>query len=401
MDTNVLRISNTVQWIGVLDKAIRTFDIIMETQYGTTYNSYFINADKKAVVEVVKEQFFQVFEAKLRQVCNPKELAYIFINHTEPDHSGGLKKLLEIAPFATVVASNSAIMNLKEQLNIPFPYIIAQDGYITDLGNKKIATISAPNLHWPDSIYSYLQEDKILFSCDSFGAHFCHESMYNDQVGNYDAAFLYYFDVILKPFSKFFLKAIDKISSLPIDAICTGHGPLLTSNPMEIVKKTKKMCEEYLNNYPKKNRILIAYVSAYGFTKKIAEKLKEGVEKIPNVTVDICDIEKMDFETLGEKIALADAYLLGTPTINQNMLPQLYYAFALMTPLREKGKLAAAFGAYGWSGEAKQCLITNIDNLKLNRYCDSMFIKFAPSQAEVDNIIKFGENFAKAAIISK
>jgi flavorubredoxin len=336
MDTNILPIKNDVQWIGVLDADIRTFDIVMETKHGTTYNSYFINADKKAVVEVVKETFFPIFEAKLRKLCKPEEIEYIFINHTEPDHSGGLKKLLAIAPNATVVASNSAIMNLKEQLNMPFQHIIANDGHVTDLGNKKVTAISAPNLHWPDSIYSYLHEDKVLFSCDSFGAHFCHEEMYNDKVGNYDDAFKYYFDVILKPFSKFFLKAIEKIAHLQIDAICTGHGPLLTSNPMEIVEKTKHLCEDYLKNYPEKHRILIAFVSAYGFTKTIAEKLKEGAEKVSGITVDFCDIEKMDLETLGEKIAKADAYLLGSPTINQNILPQLYNVFALMTPLRDK-----------------------------------------------------------------
>ena len=396
MDTKILQITNDVQWLGALDANIRTFDIVMETKYGTTYNSYFINADKKAVVEVVKETFFPIFEAKLRQLCNPEEIEYIFINHTEPDHSGGLKKLLAIAPKATVVASNSAIMNLKEQLNMPFQHIVANDGHITDLGNKRVTAFSAPNLHWPDSIYSYLHEDKVLFSCDSFGAHFCHEAMYNDKVGNYDDAFLYYFDVILKPFSKFFLKAIEKISHLQIDAICNGHGPLLTANPMQIVQKTKHLCEEYLKNYPEKYRILIAFVSAYGFTKTMAEKLKEGAEKVPNITVDFCDIEKMDLGTLGEKIAKADAYLLGSPTINQNMLPQLYNVFALMTPLRDRGKLAAAFGAYGWSGEAKQNLISNIDNLKLNRYCDSMFVKFIPSKTEEENIVKFGENFANS-----
>jgi len=394
VDIKTLKVSDDVHWIGVLDKDIRTFDIVMETKFGTTYNSYFINAEKKAVVEVVKEKFFSVFEAKLRKLCNPEELSYIFINHTEPDHSGGLKKLLSIAPNAIVVASHSAIMCLKEQLNMPFPYVTINDGFVTDLGNKRVTAFSAPNLHWPDSIYSYLHEDKVLFSCDSFGAHFCHEAMYNNLVGNYEEAFQYYFDVILKPFSKFFLKAIEKITPLKIDAICTGHGPLLTENPMDIVEKTKHLCKEYLNNYPEKNRLLIAFVSAYGFTKRIAEKLKEGVEKNPNITVDFCDIENIDMEILSDKVAKANAYLLGSPTINQNILPQLYNLFALMTPLRDKGKLAAAFGAYGWSGEAKQNLISNIENLKLNLYGESMFIKFIPSQSEEENIVRFGETFA-------
>ena len=321
------------------------------------------------------------------------------MSHTEPDHSGGLKRLLKIAPNATVVASNSAIMNLKEQLNMPFQYIIANDGFVTDLGNKKITTISAPNLHWPDTVFNYLQEDKALFSCDAFGAHFCHEAMYDDKVENYDDAFQYYFDVILKPFSKFFLNAIEKISHLPIDTICTGHGPLLKESALKIVEKTKHLCEEYLKNYPEKNRILIAFVSAYGYTKIIAEKLKEGAEKVPGITVDFCDIETMEPATLGEKIAKANAYLLGSPTINQNMLPQLYTLFALMTPLRDRGKLAAAFGAYGWSGEAKQNLIANMNNLKLNCYPESMFVKFIPSKTEEENIINFGEAFAKTITI--
>jgi flavorubredoxin len=126
--------------------------------------------------------------------------------------------------------------------------------------------------------------------------------------------------------------------------------------------------------------------------------LKEGAEKVDGIVVDFCDNEKMDLATLGEKVAKANAYLLGSPTINQNMLPQLYNVFAMMTPLRDRGKLAAAFGAYGWSGEAKQNLISNIDNLKLNRYCESMFVKFIPSQTEEEMIIKFGELFAKTMI---
>jgi len=294
-----------------------------------------------------------------------------------------------------VVASNTAIRNLKEQLNMPFQYIVANDGFVTDLGNKKITTFSAPNLHWPDTVFNYLHEDKALFTCDAFGAHFCHEAMYNDKVGNYDDAFQYYFNVILQPFSKFFVNAMEKISHLEIDAICTGHGPLLTSNPMAIVERTKHLCEAYLEHYPEKNKILIAFVSAYGYTKIIAEKLKEGAEKVPGITVDFCDIEKMDSETLGEKIAKANAYLLGSPTINQNMLPQLYHLFALMTPLRDRGKLAAAFGAYGWSGEAKPNLIANINALKLNCYPESMFVKFIPSETEEAAIVKFGELFAK------
>lgn len=393
MDNKILKISNSVKWIGVLDKELRTFDIIMETKYGTTYNSYFINAQKKVVVETVKEKFFDIYEAKLRQLCDPKEIDYIIVNHTEPDHSGSLKKMLSIAPNATVLGSSSALRFLKDQLGFDFPQQVLKDNDIIDLGDKKIRAISAPNLHWPDSIYTYLEEDKVLFTCDSFGAHFCHEAMYDNLVGDYTDAFQYYFDVILKPFSKFFLKAIEKIRSLEIEAICTGHGPLLISQWKKIVDKTELLCKEYLAGYPVKNRVLIAYVSAYGFTKSIAEKLREGISEVDGIEVDFCDLEHIDAATLSDKIAKASGYLLGSPTINQNMLPQLYNVFAMMSPIREKDKLAGCFGSYGWSGEAEKDLISNIENMKLNYCGDSIFTKFKPQEYDNERIKNYGKKF--------
>ena len=227
MGPSVLKITKDVSWIGILDKEIVTFDIVMETKYGTTYNSYFINAEKKTIVETAKEKFSAEYLEKVKAVVNPAEIEYIVLNHTEPDHSGSLKHLLEIAPQATVVGSGQALNYLSEMVGKPFKSLKVKDGDVLDLGNKKLRVIGAPNLHWPDSIYTWLEEDKILFTCDSFGAHFCHDAMFDDQVGNYDEAFKYYFDVILKPFSKFMLKAIEKIRPLPIEIICNGHGPIL------------------------------------------------------------------------------------------------------------------------------------------------------------------------------
>lgn len=393
MDNKILQVSDSVKWIGVLDKNLKTFDIIMETKFGTTYNSYFVDADKKAVVETVKEKFFDVYETKLRQVCNPEEIEYIILDHTEPDHSGSLKKMLEISPNATVLASGPALKFLRNQLGFDFPQKELKEGDIIDLGNKKIRVISAPNLHWPDSIYTYLEEDKVLFTCDSFGAHFCSEEMFDDKAGNYDEAFKYYFDVILKPFSKFFLKAIDKIRPLEINAILTGHGPLLTTTWKQKVDWSEEMCKEYLAHNPEKNRILLAFVSAYGFTRTIAEKLKEGLEEIEDITVDYCDIEEMPADILANKISRASAYLLGSPTINQNMLPQLYNIFAMMTPIRERDKLAGCFGSFGWSGEAERDLVSNFENLKLNFCGDTLFLKFKPQEEDFERIKTYGKKF--------
>jgi flavorubredoxin len=219
----------------------------METQYGTTYNSYFIDADKKAIVETVKETFSDEYLKKIQALTDPQKIDYIILNHTEPDHSGALKHLLRIAPQATVVGSGNAIRYLQDMVDIPFKSMTIKDNDTLSLGNKTLKFISAPNLHWPDSTYTYLVEDELLFTCDSFGAHYCNEKIFDDEVDNYDDAFKYYFDVILKPYSKFMLKAIEKIESLPIKAICTGHGPILRSNWKRMVQLSKEYATDHIN----------------------------------------------------------------------------------------------------------------------------------------------------------
>ncbi len=393
-DNKILKVTDDVKWIGVLDPDIVTFDVVMETKYGTTYNSYFINADKKTIVETTKEKFWDTYLQKIKAVCNPAEIDYIILNHTEPDHSGNLKNLLKIAPKAIVVGSGNAIRYLNDLLGEEFPHLVVKDGDILDLGNKKIKFISAPNLHWPDSMYCYLEEDKVLFTCDSFGAHFCDERMYDTEVGNWDDAFKYYFDVIMKPYSRFMLKAIEKIRPLEIKAICNGHGPLLT----ETWKRYVDLSEEYSKlaiALPDENRVLITYVSAYHNTALLAEKIAEGIKQTGSFIVDVCDIETMSIGELDEKIAKSNALIIGSPTINQNILLQIYTMFALINPLRDKGKLAGAFGSYGWSGEGAKIIESNLINLKLNFFGESLFIKFTPHNEQINKCLEYGNAFGQ------
>ena len=224
-DNKILDLTPDVKWIGILDHDIRVFDIVMHTEHGTTYNSYFINAAKKTVVDTAKEKFSRTYISKLRRVTDPAEISYIVLNHTEPDHSGSLRQLLDIAPQAVVVGSGNAIRYLSDIVNRPFKSLVVKDGDTLDLGNKTLKFIAAPNLHWPDTIFTYLEEDRILFTCDSFGAHYCSEEMFDDISGDYEKDFRYYFDTILKPYSKFMIRAIEKIRPLDISMIATGHGP--------------------------------------------------------------------------------------------------------------------------------------------------------------------------------
>jgi len=391
-DEKVLKITDDVSWIGVLDRDIVTFDVVMETKYGTTYNSYFIDATKKTVVETVKEKFWDTYLAKLKRVADPAEIEYIVVNHTEPDHSGCIARLLEIAPHARVAGSGNAIRYLKDLLGFEFPYLIVKDGQTLDLGNRTLQFVAAANLHWPDSIMSYLQEEKLLFTCDIFGEHYCNEGMFDDVAGDFDDAFRYYYNVIMKPYSKFMMQAIDRIRHLDIVTICPGHGAILRKNWKKYVDLTEQYAREALNEQ-RPNRVFLGYVSAYQNTEAIAGMIAEGIKQAGNIEVDLCDIEKADMETLEQKIIQASAIVLGCPTFNQNILLPIYQVFALANPIRDKGKLAAAFGSYGWSGEGARIINTNLANLKFRLFDEGLMVKFTPHRKTLEKCVEYGKAF--------
>ncbi len=398
-NNRIIRLSEDVSWIGVLDKDIVTFDIVMETKYGTSYNSYFINSEKKAVIDTVKEAYWPVYLEKLKKLTDPAEIEYIICNHTEPDHSGSVKHLLELSPDAIVVGSGQALNYLTEITGRPFRSMKVKDGDVIDLGNKHLQVIGAPNLHWPDTIYTYLKEDKLLFTCDSFGAHFCHEEMFNDLTGPYDDAFKYYFDVILRPFSKFMLKAIEKIRDLDIKMICTGHGPILRENWKKYVDISEAYAREYLDKLASKgNRVLLVYVSAYGYTEEMAGMVLQGLKSAGDIEVEMLDIEHMLPGDMEEKVTLADAIIVGSPTINQNTLLPIYKLFSVISPLRDKGKLAAAFGSYGWSGEAVGIIENQLKTLKLNIAVEGLSEKFYPDNSKSDRFRDFGRKFGEVLL---
>lgn len=335
---NILPLTDTVQWIGVLDRDIVTFDVVMETKYGTTYNSYFIDAGKKAVIETVKEHFWDEYLAKLEKVTDPAGIDYIIMDHTEPDHSGCLAKLLKLAPKAKVVGSGNAIRYLNDLLGFGFPHLIIKDGQTLDLGNKTLKFIGAANLHWPDSIMTYLEEDRILFTCDIFGEHFCHEGMFDDVVPDFSDSFRYYFDVIMKPYSRFMIQAIERIRSLNISMIAPGHGMILRTDWKKWVNTTVAYCEEYLKN-PIKNKVFVGYVSAYHNTGLIAEKIAEGIRSAGDIDVDLCDLEHMDLAVIEQKILQSNGIVIGCPTFSQNILLPVYQVFSAINPIRDRENL--------------------------------------------------------------
>ncbi|MCK4745686.1 MAG: FprA family A-type flavoprotein [Bacteroidales bacterium] len=392
--TEILPVADGVSWIGSLDKDLVNFDIVMETQNGTTYNSYFIDAGKKVVIDTVKKNFHEKFLGKIKELCDPADISYIVCNHTEPDHSGSLKYLLEIAPQATVIGSGQALNYLSEMIDKPFKSMKIKDGDTLDLGNRTLRFIGAANLHWPDTIYTYLEEDRVLFTCDSFGAHFCDEKMFDDLVGDYSDEFKYYFDVILKPFSKFMLKAIKKIELLDISMICPGHGPILRSTWKEKVQLSREYSEQYFSSQEgRQEKILITYVSAYGYTSEMAKTIADGIRIAGDIRVEVLDIENIQLGDLEENIVRSGGILIGSPTINRNTLLPVYKLFSVINPIRDKGKLAASFGSYGWSGEAITLIEEHLKNLKLEVVQDGLAIKFFPSEEQTNELLEFGKTF--------
>lgn len=398
-ESNPLKISNSVYWTGALDEDLVTFDIVMETRYGTTYNAYFIDADKKAVIDTVKLNFSDPFINNLKQLVHHSKIEYIITSHTEPDHSGSIGKLLEIYPDATVVGSGQALNYLQEMIDRPFKSIKIKDSDSLNLGNKTLRFIGAPNLHWPDTIYTYLEDEKILFTCDSFGAHFCDDKIFDDEIVDYTESFRYYFDIILKPYSKFMLKAIKKIRPLEINMICPGHGPVLRSSWREKVDLTEKLSGEYLELISgSSGQILITYISAYGYTRQMAEAIARGIHKAGDINTEIADIEHISLGDLEAKIVRASGLLVGSPTINQNTLLPVYKLFSVINPIRDKGKYAASFGSYGWSGEAVPLIENHLKNLRLNVIQTGLAIKFQPNKTQTEELESFGENFGRQFI---
>jgi flavorubredoxin len=389
-------IKKDIYWVGVIDYDIEVFDIIMRTEYGTTYNSYLVKGENKtALFETVKETFFDEFMERLSGICTPADIDYIVVDHTEPDHAGSIARLLEMNPNITVIGTSIALKYLENITNMSFEHIVAKPDTVIDLGSKTIKFISAPNLHWPDSMYSYIEEDKLLITCDSFGCHYASDKVFNDLIGDdFMDAYRYYFDVIMGPFKPFVLKALEKIEPLDIDIICPGHGPVLRTNLEKYTSLYKEWASDCQANEP---FVVIAYVSAYGYTKKLAEKISEGIQS-SGITVKLYDLVDADHEEVIAQMNRAKGILFGSPTLLSDTLPPIWNLLGELNPLIHKGKIAGAFGSYGWSGEAVPNIEARLKQLRFKLPVEGLKIKFNPSEDELTKALEFGVNFSENII---
>ena len=401
--SNTFKITEDLFWVGALDPNLKIFDIIMETKFGTSYNSYLLRGSEGiALFETVKEKFFDEHLEKIRSVINLEDINYVVVNHTEPDHAGSVEKILEYAPNATVVGSNLAIKYLTEIINKPFKNKVVKDEETLSLGNKTLKFISAPQLHWPDTMYTYVIEDETLITCDSFGAHYCDERVLKSAIedskeDDYIEAYNYYFRMIMGPFKPFVLKALDKIKDLDLKFICPGHGLVLDNNNIEkYMNLYKEWCQSVKR---KKQSIVIPYVSAYGYTEEIAQEIKKGIES-SNFDVDILmyNLVTADMNEVLSEINQCSGLLLGSPTLLSDTLPQIWTILTSLNPVIHKGLSASCFGSYGWSGEALKNINERYKQLKLNVVSEPLGIIFKPSENNLKDAYNFGLDFAKKVL---
>lgn len=385
-----LKVKEDIFWVGALDFDIRTFDVVMYTEYGTTYNSYVVKGSEKTVlIEAAKGKFFEEHLERLNDITTPEKIDYLVVNHTEPDHTGSIEKLLDINPNMTIIGSAFAIKFLKEITNKDFKSKIVKDGEEISLGNKTLTFLSVPFLHWPDSMYTYIKEDKTLFTCDSFGCHYCDEKVFNDLIeGDFLDAYKYYFDCIMGPFKDYIKNALDKIKDLEIETICPGHGPVLRTD----IEKYVKYYEEWCKN-DKIDEIVIGYVSSYGYTKVLAEEVSRGVEA-SGIKPKLYDLETADKEEVLSNIGVAKGLLIGTPTIADDTLPPIWDILVSLNANVHKGLKAGVFGSYGWNGAG----ITNVEGrfkqLKFKMPVESLKITLNPSLEQKEQAYNFGKEFA-------
>lgn len=390
----ILELKNGIYWTGILDPELKVFDIIMETEFGTTYNSYLIKgSEKTAIVETAKGKFFDQYLKKLQSLIEITSIDYIIVNHTEPDHAGSIEQLLNLNPDLTIVGSTAAVNFLKNIVNMEFNHIKIKENDTLSLGDKTLHFMMLPHLHWPDTMYTWLEEDKMLFTCDSFGAHYSLDDILLSKVVDwegYQRALKYYFDNILGPFKPFVLKALNRIEALDVEMIGTGHGPVVDCKIDEL-KETYRKWSTVINPN-KRPTVIIPYVSAYGYTRELALRIEEGIKESGEIDVRAYDMVETAADKVLEEINFADGILFGTPTILGEALKPIWDLTTCMYPVTYSGKVAGAFGSYGWSGEGVPHILERLKQLRL-KVTDGFTVKFKPDEEELQQAYEYGRNF--------
>jgi len=380
-----------IHWVGVVDWNIRDFHGYV-TRRGTTYNAYLIQDEKTALVDTVKHTFSSELLRNICEIMDPAKIDYIIVNHVEMDHSSSLPIIAKYAKNATIIASPRGKDAIIEHYGPEFQVQVVKTGDELKLGKRTLRFIEAPMLHWPDSMFTYVVEDKILMPNDAFGQHLATSERFDDEVDEHvlmEEAKTYYANILM-PLAPLITRKLEEVTQMgiPIAMIAPSHGIIWRSDPMKIIQAYADWSAGAA-----KNKIVIVYDTMWGSTDKMARAIAEGAAS-EGAEVKVLKLRAADLTEAMTEILDAKAVLVGSPTLNNGMFPTVSAFLTYAVGLKPKGKLWSFFGSYGWGGGAVKSMLEMAQKAGFQVYESSIEVKYVPDQEDLKNCVEFGKQIA-------
>ena len=387
------KINDIVTWVGKIDWELTHFHgDELSTDKGSSYNSYLIEDEKTTLIDTVWQPYDTEFVARLQEVVDINKIDFIIMQHNEVDHSGALPELMRLIPDTPIYCTAKGEQIIRGHYHQNWNFVRVKTGDTLNLGKHTLTFVEAPMLHWPDTMFTYL-DNGILFSNDAFGQHFASESLYNDRVNTselYYEAEKYYCN-ILNPFSPLVKKKIADLVAMNLDIkmICPSHGLIWKDNPLQIVEQYARWADNY-----QENQITIVYDTMWNSTRLMAQAIAEGIERVDkDVTVKIYNLSKEDKNDVLTQIFRSKAVLVGSPTINNGISHAVAGLLEMAKGLKFKNKKAAAFGSYGWGGEGVKLLNERLAGMGLAVVNDGLRLQWVPDHEGINACRDFGAKF--------
>ncbi|MCQ5375516.1 MAG: FprA family A-type flavoprotein [Methanomassiliicoccales archaeon] len=388
MKLDVREISEGVYWVGVKDWWRRLFDALIPLPYGTSYNAYLIKGERNnALIDTVNPGFEDHLAAKIQSVVDFDSIAYVVMNHAEPDHAGGIPYVMRYAKKAKLVATEKGAKAAQVYYGVPAERImIVKEGDTIDLGGKTLRFIDAPWLHWPETMFTYLVENKVLFPCDFLGMHTAF-GFWDDEVDQLPSLAKRYFGEIMMPFRKMGQKAIEKIEKLEISLIAPSHGPV-HRHPQTMIEYYKKWTTGQTEK-----KALVVYASMWNSTAAMIDTMVE-VLQAHGIDVRLYNIANSDIGNIAEDLVDSRAIVLGAPTVLGGLHPIALYVAALAKALKPPAKYAAVLSSYGWGGGAVKQAAETLEPMKIE-IVGAIEINGPPTATDHEEIIHLAENLCR------